>query len=390
MSSHRGTHRSSRTTRSGLLRGIALFTVCGLGIGAVTGFAIYEKFNENITVVDLPAAAGASRPPVVAAKVQLPDGPSGALNVLLLGSDTREGAGNRVGGESAGLSDTAMIVHVAANRQWAQAVSIPRDTMVNRPSCARKDGQGLDPGGLSMFNTAYVVGGPACTVATVEAASQVRIDHFAVVDFAGFKAMVDAVGGVQICVPKEVNDTVGDIRLAKGTYVADGETALKYVRERHVLSANGDLGRVKRQQVFLAALATKATSAGTLSDPTKLYALLNAATTSLTTDQSLGSLTALAGLAREVDKVGVSQIRFSTIPVRPYPADPNRVEFSDRAATVWNALRTDTPLTVQSQQDKQGTASAATGSPTSRQPGATNRPSKTAPRTSAAIENGLC
>jgi LCP family protein required for cell wall assembly len=386
MSSYTGSHRPPRSRLSRFLKVAMLVAAVGALVGGTGGFVAYRQLNANITAVDLPAVVEASRPPVVAKTVTLPDGESGALNVLLLGSDTRDGAaGKKVGGESAGLSDTAMLVHVAADRTWAKAVSIPRDTMVDRPACERRDGAGTDEGGLSMFNAAYAVGGPACTVATVEAVTDVRVDHFAVIDFAGFANMVDAVGGVEICVPKTVNDKVGNIRLKKGRYVADGDTALDYVRERHVLSANADLGRVKRQQAFLAALGEKVTSAGTLTNPARLYALLDAVTSSLTTDRGWASLSALAGMARELDKVGIGRVEFATAPVRPYPQDANRVEFARSAQTVWESFRTDTRP-----EDLPG-ATPASGATASPSPSPT--PTRTAApgtRTVEQVENGLC
>ena len=135
-----------------------------------------------------------------------------------------------------------------------------------------------------MFNAAYAVGGPACTVKTVEKLTDIRINHFVVIDFNGFRKMVDALGGVEVCVPKEVNDTTGHITLPAGTYDVKGQRALDYVRVRHGISNNGDIGRMKRQQTFLASMANKAVSAGTLVNPVRLVKFLDAATKSLTTD----------------------------------------------------------------------------------------------------------
>src|SRR5207253_3094987 len=118
-------------------------------------------------------------------------------------SDTRDGAnGKGIGGDTPGLSDTTMLLHLSANRDFAYGASLPRDAMVQRPACPKKNGKGIDPGGLTQFNAAYAVGGAACTVKTVESLTGVRIDHFVVVDFVGFKSMVNAIGGVTICVPE--------------------------------------------------------------------------------------------------------------------------------------------------------------------------------------------
>ncbi len=215
--------------------------------------------------------------------------------------------------------------------------------MVQRPECRTKSG-GADPGGLTQFNAAYAIGGPACTIKTVESITKVRIDHFVVVDFNGFRTMVNALGGVQVCVPQEVNDTTGEIHLAAGTYKVTGEQALDYVRVRHGISANGDIGRMKRQQTFVAAMIKKAVSAGTLANPVKLVKFLNAATSSLTTDSSFAHLRQLAGLGSSLKNIGLDNVKFVTAPLEPYPEDTNRVQLSSQAGELWTEIRKDEPL----------------------------------------------
>ena len=173
-----------------------------------------------------------------------------------------------------------------------------------------------------MFNAAYAVGGPACTIKTVEKLTNIRINHFVVIDFNGFRKMVDALGGVEVCVPKEVNDTTGHIYLPAGTYNVKGQRALDYVRVRHDISDNGDIGRMKRQQTFLASMANKAVSAGTLVNPVRLVKFLDAATKSLTTDTGLSSLNKLGGLAKSLKGIGLDQIQFLTVPFESYAAGP--------------------------------------------------------------------
>jgi LCP family protein required for cell wall assembly len=217
--------------------------------------------------------------------------------------------------------------------------------MVQRPPCQRKDGDGVDPGGLTMFNDAFAVGGPLCTVKTVEHLTNIRIDHFVVVDFNGFKKVVDALGGVQVCVPHEVNDTTGHIYLPAGTYNVKGERALDYVRVRHDLGVpNGDIGRMKRQQAFLASMTNKAISAGTLANPVRLYKFLDAATKSLTTDPGLASLGKLAGLARSLKGIGLDHIQFLTVPFQEYAPNPNRLQWAPEAKKLWSRIRADEPV----------------------------------------------
>ena len=300
-----------------------------------TGFVVaYKKFNGNIGVV---------APPTGPRPTRVVDGP---LNVLVMGSDTRDGAnGKGIGGDTPGLSDTTMLLHLSADRQFAYGVSLPRDAMVQRPECPKKNGGGTDPGGLTQFNAAYAIGGPACTVKTVEQLTGIRIDHFVVVDFVGFKNMVNAIGGVTICVPDEVNDTVGHIKLPAGTYKVNGQQALDYVRVRHDLGApTGDIGRMKRQQAFISAMIKKVVSAGTLANPIHLLKFLDAATGSLSTDPGFADLKKLASLGKSLKGVGLDKIQFITVPWQPYPADVNRVEWAPDSQRLWTLIKNDKRL----------------------------------------------
>jgi LCP family protein required for cell wall assembly len=307
----------------------------------------------------------------------------GPINVLVMGSDTREGAnGKGIGGDTPGLSDTTILLHLSANRKFAYGVSLPRDAMVQRPACPRKNGNGIDPGGMTQFNAAYAIGGPACTVKTVESLTGVRINHFVVVDFVGFRAMVNAINGVTVCVPSEVNDTVGHIKLPAGTYKVNGQQALDYVRVRHDLGApTGDIGRMKRQQTFVSAMIKKVVSAGTLANPVRLLKFLDAATNSLTTDPGFANLKQLASLGSSLKNIGLDHVQFITVPWQPWPQDTNRVEWKPEAGQLWKLIRRDRPLTAEFGSDAvtPGSASAATaganpsGTPSS---SATSSPSK--------------
>lgn len=273
----------------------------------------------------------------------------GPINVLVMGSDTREGAnGKGIGGDTPGLSDTTILLHLSANRKFAYGVSLPRDAMVERPSCPRKNGNGTDPGGLTQFNAAYAIGGPACTVKTVEKLTGIRINHFVVVDFVGFKSMVNAINGVTVCVPEEVNDTIGHIQLPAGTYKVTGQQALDYVRVRHDLGAEtGDIGRMKRQQTFISAMIKKVVSAGTLANPVRLLKFLDAATNSLTTDPGFANLQQLASLGKSLQHIGLDNIKFITVPWEPWTEDANRVQWKPEASQLWRLIRRDRQLTAQ-------------------------------------------
>jgi LCP family protein required for cell wall assembly len=373
-----------------VLRGIAIGVAVLLVAVGTVGFFAYQHLNKNITAIS-DKALGNHRPSEVA-KAHGNDKP---LNILLLGSDTRKGQTGHIGGQTPGLSDTTILLHVSADRKLAYGVSLPRDAMVQRPSCERKDGHGRDPGGLSMFNAAYAVGGPLCTVHTVEKLTNIRINHFVVIDFNGFRKMVDALGGVEVCVPREVNDTTGHIYLPAGTYNVKGQRALDYVRVRHDIgtSENGDIGRMKRQQTFLASMANKVVSAGTLANPVRLYRVLDAATKSLTTDSDLASLKKLAGLAKSLKGIGLDNIQFLTVPFRAYPPDPNRLQWAPGANRLWFLMRHDKPL---GKRFLGGVTTAETknGKPAQHKKGSSSSPSPSPSQSSAAkqtdAENGLC
>jgi LCP family protein required for cell wall assembly len=389
--SHPARHRNHELARKRAVRAASV-TAAVVSLALVLGglFA-YRQLNGNITGLDTEGLLGNDRPEKVIDKSE----PLEPLNILLLGSDTREGQGNSsIGGESPGLSDTTILLHLSADRKRAYGVSLPRDAMVERPECVMEDGS-TDPGGLSMFNAAYATGGPACTQRTVEQLTGIHIDHFVVVDFAGFTSMVDALGGVEVCVPEEVNDDVGNIYLPQGTYEASGKQALDYVRVRHGISENGDIGRMKRQQTFLASMANKAISAGTLANPVKLYNFLDAATKSLTTDEELASLKKLAELANEVRGIGLENIQFLTVPFEWWVEDPNRVVWAPEADKLWHRLETDQEIPKNLSKEVVTAAGRSAGKPkpSGGGGGQATSPTPTPSDEEAAAdaaENGLC
>ncbi|WP_367326253.1 LCP family protein [Streptomyces sp. HUAS ZL42] len=319
----------------------------GVGVVVVTvggaGWALYAKLSANITP-DEAAAAELAR----YAKERPTSLVKGAQNILLIGSDSRSGDDNGKYGRDSGTerSDTTILLHLAAGRRSVTAVSIPRDLMVDVPSCRRPDGSRTEPM-FAMFNYAFQTGGSACTIRTVEKLTDIRIDHHVVVDFSGFKDMVDAVDGVEICLAEPIRDKAANLTLPAGKVTLDGEQALGYVRARKSLGNGSDTDRMDRQQRFLGALVNKVQSNDVLLNPVKLYPVLDAATSSLTTDPDLASLRGLYQLVSGLRDIPTEQVQFLTVPRESYVYNANRDQLVEpEAEKLFERLRRDAPVEV--------------------------------------------
>ncbi|MEV5512010.1 LCP family protein [Streptomyces flaveolus] len=339
--------RAGRNGRSAKLRtaGLALAGALLLGIAAA-GWA-YWHLSGNIRSVDIDGALGDDRParPLTApsASASEPAPPTGALNLLVLGSDSRGGEENQElgGGDSEGArSDTAMVVHLDAGRTSATVVSIPRDTLVTRPSCPLPSGGTTREAEGAMFNTAYALGGPVCAVKTVESLTGVRMDHYIEIDFSGFAELVDALGGVTVTTDVDIDDDKSHLHLDAGTHHLDGTQALGLARTRYGLAGGSDLARIELQQKLVKALLEQISDAGLLTDPARLYRVADAVTGSLTTDTGLDSLGELTNLGRSIGGLSADAVRTVTMPVVPAPWDTNRVVAREPdARKLWESLR---------------------------------------------------
>ncbi|MEW1861764.1 LCP family protein [Streptomyces sp. NBC_00669] len=317
---------------------IVAWTASGVVLLGATGAGyLYHRLNANIHSVDIDGALGTHRP----ARLD-----NGSMDILVLGSDSRSGA-NRAYGHDSGTarSDTAMIVHLDKGRKKASVVSIPRDTLVDRPACTGAKGAVEPAGQQVMFNTAYEVGGPACAVKTVEQLTGLRMDHYIEVDFTGFKNLVNDLGGVPLTTTKAIHDDKSHLNLPAGTHTLDGSQALGLVRTRHGVADGSDLGRIQLQQAFIKALIDRIGGLGLFTSPTKLFSVADTATKAVTTDTGLGSVNKLTGLAESVQHLHSGDVHMVTLPVRYDPANPNRVEpIRAQADIVWAALRADKPI----------------------------------------------
>ncbi|MFG2562451.1 LCP family protein [Streptomyces sp. NPDC048496] len=285
-----------------------------------------------------------------------PAAASKGQNVLVIGSDARTGGNSELGGGDKGdigRSDTAFLLHVYADGKHAVGVSIPRDTLVDIPRCKLPDGSWTQPQTNVMFNSAYSVGrtakgNPACTQNTVEKLTGLRVDHTVVVDFKGFSELTKVVDGVKVCVPQDVyqkdlnpgRSTRGKRIFAKGEQTVSGQKALDYVRLRHGIGDGSDIGRIKRQQAFVASLLKKVKSDGFT--PTKLLPLADAATRSMTVDPGLGSADKLISFAMSLKNIDLHNTKFITVPWRYEGARVAIVE--PDAGALWAALKADRTL----------------------------------------------
>ncbi|MEU2791063.1 LCP family protein [Streptomyces sp. NPDC007100] len=349
----RGIRATGRRRKGPTRRRRALtITVCALVSCVLLGGAglgyVYFKLNGNLKGVDINAALGKNRPQ---------DNDDGSMDILVMGSDSRAGANGSYGtDEGNARSDTAMIVHVYKGHKKASVVSIPRDTMVQRPDCT-KDGKNIPGQRKAMFNTAFEVGGPACAVKTVESMSGIRMDHFVEVDFTGFKKLIDALGGVDITTTKPIHDNKSHLNLEPGKHTLNGEDALGLVRTRHgVPGGDGsDLGRIQLQQTFIKALMKQVKSIGLLSNPAKLYGIADTATKAITTDTDLNSVNALMGLAKQMGGIGSDNIDMVTLPVTYDPKNPSRVlPLEKQSKQVWDALGQDRDIPKEAIKDSAG------------------------------------
>ncbi|MCY9785684.1 LCP family protein [Nocardiopsis sp. EMB25] len=253
-----------------------------------------------------------------------PQSGSGGLTFLVIGSDARGEMSREnqdalsVGSAPGRRSDVIMLVRVNDDRDRVSVVGIPRDSWVDIP------GEGEDK-----INAAYAYGGPTMTVRTVEALTDVRVDHYVEVDFEGFVDVVDALGGIEVCLPEAIDDPKAHLDMAAGTHEVDGAEALAFARTR--ATARGDLDRIDRQQQVLSAMLDRAMSTETLTDPARLAAFLESALSSVTVDEGLdgSSLNELAYQLRDLD---LEEVTFTQVPI----ADMNHWTPRGDVALLWD------------------------------------------------------
>ncbi|ROO90039.1 LytR family transcriptional attenuator [Actinocorallia herbida] len=308
-----------------IIQWVSIGLAACLVLGSLTAYGFYYKFAGNIKQETDPGnIIEANRPKKL----------DSSVNILVLGSDTRAGKNGGYGSHIEGeRSDTAIVLHLSAGGEKATAISFPRDSWVSIPEC--KDHSGKTIGARTdKINSAFAYAGAYCTWATIESLTQIRIDHYVKVDFTGFKDIVNALDGVEICSPIAFEDPKAQLVIPKaGKQKINGKQALGWARTRYKLGDGSDLGRIQRQQQLMSSIVQKVTSKGILTNPTKLLGFVNAATKSLKTDEGFNS-TEITDLATKVKGLRPDSIKFVTVPWR-YATEAERASDASLAGVVF-------------------------------------------------------
>lgn len=328
---------------------LAFLTITACAVG----YSYVQHLNDNITKVDI----GEDNPATS-------DDP---VNILIVGTDSRQGQGNTGYGDknSVGHADTNLLMHVSKDRSNATVISIPRDMITDVPDCevTKSDGSKKIISGEQnvRFNTSLGQEdrSPACTVNTAEKITGLHIDHFLMADFNAVKDLSTAVGGVNVCVEHAIHDSGSHLNLPAGHSVVKGEQALAFVRTRHSVGFGSDLSRIQLQQQFLSSLIRKLKSNDTLTDPGKLLDLAEVATKSLTVDTGIGSVNKLTALAKDLRRVDPENITFLTLPVLDNPNQTGQYSGSvvlneSKAEPLFKMVQADKSLTKTGKAKKKG------------------------------------
>lgn len=352
--------------RHGLTRA-ATATITGVvGFGLVFGGTYYWKTEHAFTPIGVQEIYTAPSP--TAEGPQGPADPNAGqdLNILLIGSDVRNGENANIGGDVAdGMrSDATIIMHISADRSRVELISIPRDSRVRVSDCKLFDGSTVK-GWTGKFNIAFANGGKngnvaeaaACTMQTLSDLTGLTFDHYAVVDFVGFKNMINALDGVPMCLEEPIYDRKAKLDLEAGAQVLDGETSLAWARSRYGRGDGSDLGRIDGQQELLMNMFRKALGLNLLTDVPSATSFVRAAAESATMDPDLASLKYLLGLGYSLRNLDKNGIELMTVPWA-YPGDKSGdVVWTADADIVWQRMVNDIPVSG-------GTPETPTASPT--------------------------
>ena len=342
MGKHRapGTQSSAHPRLRKLTAGISITFLLLTAIGGGAVFAV-NGLGANIVAIDTSDLNSSDRPDSAITTDESP------MNLLIMGSDSRDGDGNNAYGTFGGArSDTTLLVHLYKGRKEAVVVSIPRDSWVEIAGCTQSDGSQTYPY-KTKFNAAFAFGGPVCTIKTFEKLTNIRVDNFVVVDFNAFKTVVDAIGGVEVCLTSPAYDPVvpgrggSGLNLPAGYSTISGEQALAFVRARESLGDGSDLSRIKRQQDFIGSMIRGMTEKGLITNPQMIYRVLGAITSSIETNPEFANIQALQNFTLSLGGLSPSRIKFVTLPYE-LKGDGN-VHWNSETEKLWDAIRANEP-----------------------------------------------
>lgn len=342
---------------------LSLVLVASLGLAGV----LFLRFQGNIKGEQLNAGLDGTTAPVA-------DENRDAIQVLVMGTDTRSGNDASYGSESDssgyGNSDVMILMNLSADRKRVSMVSFPRDLMVPFPGCKDpKSGQVFPAQPTIQLNAALSMAGPGCTVETINKFTGLTVDHFMMADFNAVKGLTTALGGVDVCVSQAVTDPASGLNLPAGTSSIAGDQALAFLRTRHAFGDASDLDRIQAQQAFLASMSRKIKSENMLSDFPKILNIADIVTSNLTVDKGLSNPPALIAMANRLKNVDLSKVAFVTVPTETYAPDPGRVQLKPEANQLFAALQADADLTTPSNNTAASNpSSTAPASPTTSKP----------------------
>ncbi len=368
-----GTPRHMRFRKHPLWLKISAGAVSVLLLAGVA-FAAYWfiRLQMNITKAPLNAGAQKTEGDTNDAKDR--------LQILILGSDTRDGKNSKYGSadDSTGYghSDVMMLLDISADNKRVSIISFPRDLLVDVPECTDQTTHKRYPARSGeMINAAMAEAGIGCAVDTVNKVTGLEIDHFMMADFNAVKELSNTVGGVSVCISDAVYDPDSGLRLPKGTSQVKGEQALSFLRTRHAFGDGSDLGRIQAQQGFLSSLARKVKDDGTLGNPQKLLTIADVITQNLTVDEGLANVQSLLTISSRLKDIDLSKVAFVAVPNRPAAADPNRLELMQpQASQLFAAMRANLDLTSPGATSTPAATPSASPSATATAPATTTAP----------------
>jgi LCP family protein required for cell wall assembly len=304
-----------------------------LAVAGISAFDLYNQLNrDNIVLANV-------------GDIDL----NGPLNILVVGSDTRDGQGEEFGQVDSELADVIMLLHISKDRKDAVVVSFPRDLLVTIPECPNPEGGTFPSSNRQQINSSIGYGGVACTHLTVQEFTGLEIPFVAMIDFKGVIEMSNAVGGVEVVIDKPISDDWSGLYIDAGKHTLKGSQALAFLRTRHGVGDGSDLARISNQQLFLTSLFNKIKQDGTLDNPIRLYSLSSAAARNMKLSESmtdLGTMVTLAGAMKDVDS---SKMVFTQVPTRVLTgAEDGRLEsLSEEAKALFDQIRNDSPVLIE-------------------------------------------